>query len=743
MGRINVLGFDVANLIAAGEVVDRPASVVKELLENAVDSGADSITVEIRRGGISHIRVSDNGCGIDYDDLPLCVLRHATSKIKDAADLETISTLGFRGEALAAIASVTKLKIYTKPDGADTGSLMVCEGGEILDVCETGCAKGTTVIADELFFNVPARRKFLKRDATECAKITEIMERVALSVPDISVKYVCDGQVRFMTQGDGNLKNTIHSVFGKATASRLIPVSRTENGVKVTGFVSDSDMNFSKRSQEIFYVNGRYVKSPMLMASLERAYVSKIPSDKFPMCVLNVEVSPAAVDVNVHPTKLEVKFSNERIISEAVHYAVLTALNASDNRPEMKLGNVYGTDTPVIPDYRSKQKIDRVVGAFVPVEKEEEDKQLSFDPGNDHEKTLAEKEAKAFATEETFRIKSNESKNGANKETRVEIKEIGKDINKENASVPEEKSKKSIETKTSELFSSIMAGYDIPDFATKNENSTRNTLTDNKTEQTNEPFEKKTDTISEFDSTNKANSKEAEQPAPATNENNENSSEKEYKVSLASNEKEARDEVPDFKIIGEAYNCYVIVELSDRILMIDKHAAHERILFDELCERRRRKEKESQFLLVPIEVVLLRDDLTVLSEYGDDICSVGFGFEVDSANCSVKLTKIPSEIATEAASDMFSTMISRLSEGVGTVESTEAEFFEKALYQASCKAAIKGGRYYGVDHVKWICTKLLKKPDENGKVIKTCPHGRPVAFEIKKTSIERQFSRLE
>lgn len=697
MGKINVLGFDVANLIAAGEVVDRPASVVKELLENAVDSGATSITVEIKRGGISHIRVSDNGCGIDYEDLPLCVLRHATSKIKDASDLEYIGTLGFRGEALAAIASVTKLKIYTKPDSAENGSLMVCEGGEIIDVCETGCAKGTTVIADELFYNVPARRKFLKRDATECAKITEIVERVALSVPDISIKYICDGQVRFMTQGDGKLKNTIHSVFGKATASRLIPVSRTENGVTVDGYVSDSDMTFSKRSQEIFYVNGRYVKSPMLMASLERAYVSKIPQDKFPMCVLNIQVSLNAVDVNVHPTKLEVKFSNERVVSEALHYSVLTALNNSDNRPEMKLGNVYASNGPIIPDYNAQRKIDKVVNAFVPVENTSKDAQLSFD---------------------THAAKTNEVEGNSPEGSEVEKASLL--LKEANTTL---KMKKNVEKlsetpqapKNNDSFSSIMAGYDIPDLTSiKKEIEHR---------------------------------EETEPIIIAPDAHNVKTGAKEEKFNIApivsTTQKEKISKVPDYKIVGEAYNCYVIVELEDRILMIDKHAAHERILFDELCARRKSKEKESQYLLVPIEVILLRDDIMILAEFSEDIKAVGFDFELDSSTHTVKLTKIPSEVETEAASDMFTTIIARLSEGSGTVESTESEFFEKALYQAACKAAIKGGRHYGIDHIKWLCNQLLKTPDDDGKVIKTCPHGRPVAFEIKKTSIERQFSRLE
>ena len=644
MGKINVLGFDVANLIAAGEVVDRPASVVKELLENAVDSGADEITVEIKNGGISHIRVSDNGCGIDEEDLPVAVLRHATSKIKDASDLESISTLGFRGEALAAIASVTKLKIYSRPKGFENGSLLVCEGGEITELCEAGCAEGTTVIADELFYNVPARRKFLKRDATECAKITEIMEKVALSVPDISIKYICDGELRFMTQGDGELKNAIYSVYGKRIASSLVKVARQENGVTVSGYVSSPDLTFSKRSQEVFYVNGRYIRSPLLMSALERAYISKIPEDKFPLCVLNIGISTGAVDVNVHPTKLEVKFSNERIVAEALHYAVLTALNSTDVRPELTPGKVYGGMAEVQPD---KRTVDKVLNAFTPVDSKKADRA--------NQMTIA----------------GTDKRTAANTEEEESISD---------GSVPYRKASG---------VSSILAGYDIPDLSEDNVDDT----------------------------------------AP--------------KISLVSDSKEKEFKIPEYRIIGEAYDCYVIVELDDRLLMIDKHAAHERIIFEELCERRKNKIKEAQNLIVPVEIYLSEEDLLSLIEYKEDIESIGFGFTIDSKTKTVSISKIPSEIGTDGTEDTFCAMLSRLSDGKGTVESTESEFFEKALYQASCKAAIKGGRHYGIEHIKWICDRILKDPGDDGTVIKTCPHGRPIAFEIKKSSIERQFLRLE
>lgn len=632
MGKINVLGFDVANLIAAGEVVDRPASVVKELVENAVDSGADEITVEIKNGGISHIRVSDNGCGMDADDLPVAVLRHATSKIRDAEDLDNITTLGFRGEALAAIAAVTKLKIYTRPHGSDQGSMMICEGGEIVELCDAGCAAGTTVIADELFYNVPARRKFLKRDATECAKITEIVEKVALSIPDISLKYVVDGEIRFMTQGDGDLSNAIYSVYGKQTASRLIKVDRLENGVRVTGYISDVDMTFSKRTQEVFFVNGRYIRSPILASALERAYISKIPDDRFPMCVLNIGISTGAVDVNVHPTKLEVKFSNDRVVSEAVHYAVLTAINTSAERPELKTGTVY-SGNPV--------DVYRVVNAYVPVEKPKADRevQIPLTNKNDTQKPVPSIEDK--------RPKDDISAN------------IG--------------------------VSSIMAGYDLPEIRKESEN----------------------------------------------------------KISLVSDSGDRTTDLPEYMIIGEAYDCYVIIELDDRLLLIDKHAAHERIIFEELCERRKNKIKETQKLLAPIEIKLLEEDSISLEEYESDIRQIGFDFTFNKSNRTVNLTSLPTEISTGAAESSFTALLGRLSDGMASVERTEAEFFEKALYQASCKAAIKGGKYYGIDHIKWICDRILKRPDDDGSYIKTCPHGRPVAFEIKKSSIERQFKRLE
>ncbi len=337
MGKINVLPFAVANLIAAGEVVDRPASVIKELMENAIDAGATRITVEIQNGGVTFMRVSDNGCGMEPDDIPTAIRRHATSKIRSAEDLDGILTLGFRGEALAAIASVSDMRIISKTAEAALGTVLEAHGGEILGLYEQGCSTGTSVIVENLFANVPARRKFLKKDVTESMAVTANVEKVALSHPEIAFRLIVDGNTKLETAGDGNLQNTVYAVFGKEFASRLIEVRSDNDGIVVEGFIGRSDNFKANRNYQNFFINGRYVKSKTAMAALEQAYTSYMPPEKFPACVLFIGINPARVDVNVHPAKLEVKFSNEKPVFEAIYYTVRTALESNATRPSMQL----------------------------------------------------------------------------------------------------------------------------------------------------------------------------------------------------------------------------------------------------------------------------------------------------------------------------------------------------------------------------------------------------------------------
>lgn len=679
MGRINVLGFDVANLIAAGEVVDRPASVVKELCENSIDAGAKSITVEIRHGGTTFIRVSDNGCGIEPDDVPLTVLRHATSKIATAEDLAAIGTLGFRGEALAAIASVCKLKILTKAKGHPIGTLMECHGGEIVDITETAASQGTTVVVSELFYNVPARRKFLKKDASEGAAVSAVMEKIAVSSPHVAIKYVVDGDIKFVTSGKGELLDAIYAVFGKDTAKRMSPVDRTDmNSIRVHGYIGEPDLVRSNKNSENFFINSRFVKSRTAMAALEQAYSTRIPHSKFPVCILNIQLNPAVVDVNVHPSKLEVKFANERIIFEAVYYAVLNTLQNSVARPEMKLG---ASDVPFYSSKEEKAKKDRepyttitsytqkkpvdAKNAFVPVERPKEERP---------ERAQIKIDAPTFQRVE------------APATVKPEVKPESKD-----------------------------PFYPLPgEMPPQTQNTTE------KEKNLTESLRIHTPAVSEEKT--KINIPKA--PAPIVKK------------------EEKAEPVPDFKILGEAYNCYVIVQLEDRLLMIDKHAAHERILFDELCRNMERQEKTSQILMYPLKIAISEDEAIALEEYGDKVRSMGFAYTYNKDRKELNVTEVPSHLGRDTGADMISELACVLCDSTGSVESTGAKFFEAKLYQASCKAAIKGGRVYGQDHIKWICERLLQLPDEHGAVIKTCPHGRPVAFEIKKSSIERQFERL-
>jgi len=670
VARINVLGFDIANLIAAGEVVDRPSSVVKELCENAIDAGAKNVTVEIRHGGTTYIRVSDNGCGIDSEDLPLAVLRHATSKISKAEDLASIGTLGFRGEALAAIAAVCRLKIVSRTAEAQMGTEMECEGGEIVDIMETGCAKGTTVVARELFYNVPARRKFLKKDATETAAVSAVMEKIALSEPSVSIKYVTDGEVRFITNGDGNLRSVIYSIYGKDVARRLVEVDREDgNGIRVWGFVSEPDLIRSNRNSENFFINGRFVKSKTAMASLEQAYATRIPKEKFPFAVLNIELNPGAVDVNVHPSKLEVKFANERVIFEAIYYAVLSALEGEGKRPQLTVYPAEKTQPKPL-DITAKREPE-----IKPAPKTEPTKKKDsfFVQGEEARRVLS-----AFVSVE------NKPKDRPDK-TQIKIEEAIRQAEPAKAEVkPVASPVKTNIAETVKPASPVVTP------------------------------------------------KHSEIAAPALQVKAEREE-----------EKAPKKEIPDYIIAGEVFNCYIIVQLDDRILMIDKHAAHERILFDEMCRRMKSKAKHSQILMLPLNITLSEDELVALEDFGEQIKSLGFVYRVEKDKKRVSVTEIPDELSREAASDMICELATQLAEGTGSVEAAEAKFFEAKLYQASCKAAIKGGRVYSREHLKWICDRLLKKPGEDGAVIKTCPHGRPVAFEIKKTSIERQFNRLQ
>lgn len=637
MGKINVLSTQVANLIAAGEVVDRPASVVKELMENSIDAHAKSITVEIKNGGVSYMRVSDDGHGIAPEDMPLALKRHATSKIEKASDLNAIFTLGFRGEALAAISSVSKVRIMSKTADAANGTMLYADAGEIVEVREVGCPNGTTITVEELFANVPARRKFLKKDSTEAAAVCASVEKVALSHPEIAFKLISDGNIKIESSGNGKLDHAIYSILGRDFAKKLLPVKYHCEGVDVYGYIGRSDNVKPTRNFQNFFINHRYVKSRTAMAALEQAYSSYIAPERFPSCVLFIDIHPGAVDVNVHPAKLEVKFSNEKLIFDSVYYAVRSTIEKNIDRPELVL--------------RSPAQTTSALHSFVPVIDRNDYGQFRPEQARidrTGEIAFASKEPDRLQEEERQRIKH---------EFEQEIAEV---------KPPQFESK-----------------FDLPKFT---------------------PVYKE-----------EAPAKIKQEDAPV---------------------KEEKVVIPDYKIVGVAFNTYIFVETENKVVVIDKHAAHERILFETLRGKLRGFNPAPQMLLVPITFSLSQGDFCAVQEYSDDLKEIGFDFELSEERRQVKLLQIPSALKISEVEDVFSTMASRLADSTGNIEITKQDVYERALYQASCKAAMKGGRVDSESDVRFVVEKILTIPD-----ITVCPHGRPVVINLTRSQLDRQFGR--
>ena len=675
MGRINVLSFAVANLIAAGEVVDRPSSVIKELLENSIDSGATAITVEIQNGGVMYMRVADNGCGMEPDDLPVAIRRHATSKIRNAEDLEGILTLGFRGEALAAIASVSDMRIISRQRGAENGAMLEASGGNILRVSERAATEGTTVIVENLFANVPARRKFLKKDVTEAMAVSAVVEKIALSKPDISFKLIVDGAVKLDTIGDGSVKNTIYSVFGREFASKLIQTELEVDGIRVSGFIGRSDNVRANRNYQNFFINGRYVKSRTAGAALEQAYTSYIAPEKFPCCVLFLDINPATVDVNVHPAKLEVKFSNEKPVFEAIYYAVRNALEQNSARPDMSLSQ-RGVRSDWIQTKLSEATVPIENGKSESLRSRQIETELFTTPApSEAPKQPAQippKKKEAFVQMSAEDYVKQYVKDGADKK----LEQIARKEEKIQEKIEEKIEPNPVEEPPKVVPPRIIEQERVP------------SVTEEATK--------------------------ADEPMPISEP-------------LAS-------QTLEYRIVGEAFNSYVIVERGDVMLLIDKHAAHERIIFEELKAAMKSSTPTSQMLMLPIEVMMTSEEIQTVGTYKSEIEAVGF--ELSLGRYSVSVSAIPEGIGTEAVSDMLVVMAERIKSGTGTAGLTRDIVFEKALYQASCKAAIKAGREYVGEHIKWIVDKLMALPD-----ITVCPHGRPVAMELSKKNLDRQFER--
>ncbi len=693
MPKINILSFEVANLIAAGEVVDRPASAVKEMIENSIDAGARHITVEIQNGGITFMRISDDGCGMEPDDMPLAIRRHATSKIQTADDLDGICTLGFRGEALAAISAVADVRIISKTRDSNIGYELEVHCGETFEFAERGCSDGTTIIVENLFANVPARRKFLKKDVTETTAVTANVEKMALSHPEIAFKLICDGQIKLETAGDGKLHSAIYAVFGRDFSNRLIKVDGEYDGIKVNGYIGRSDNVRGNRNYENFFINKRYIKSRTASAAIEQAYVSYMPSEKFPVCVLFITLNPGRVDVNVHPAKLEVKFSNEKLVFEAVYYAVKQALEQNTQRPEIVV---------------EKNNAVRMSDAFIPVEKESavKKRQISMDFKQVQSSPEIKAEAQTNNHSVSYQISSEkkyDSLSGKDKkanEASTPQRIITADEYIRNYMLTTDEEREKFDSSRAAGIEACNAVINSPEYKEFEEKLARIGR-----------GEKIEGSLTDMFTSKSAKTDVKQDIEPI--------------IEKAST---------DYRIIGEAFNSYIIVETGEKILIIDKHAAHERIIFEELKANMYSAEVTSQLLMLPVDIMLMSDEVSAIEEYRREIEAIGFEFE--SAKNSISVTALPGGIEQDSVADMFTVIADRIKNGTGNVYITRSIIFEKALYQASCKAAIKAGREYPEGHQKWIVDKLMQIPD-----ITFCPHGRPVAMEMTKKSIDRQFER--
>ncbi len=713
MSKINVLSFEVANLIAAGEVVDRPASVLKELLENAIDSGANSITAEIRRGGVAFIRVSDNGCGMDSSDLPLAIKRHATSKISSAQDLDSIFTLGFRGEALAAISSVSRLTIISKTHEMSSAVMLSSNCGSIEEISEIGANDGTTVLVEDLFANVPARRKFLKKDVTEASAALAIAERVAMSRPDISFKFISDGNTKFSTTGDGKLENALYAIFGRDFATRLIPVESVSNGlgISVRGFIGRSDNVRNSRNMQNVFINSRYIKSKTVIAALEQGFTSFIAPEKFPTCALFIDIDPHFVDVNVHPAKLEVKFSDEKKVFEAVYYAVRSALSQSEYRAQFPL---------------TEKKQPSAVEKLMRIEAKNSSEQISFaDAPKIVVPTQASRGAGDYNANAEMRQKPEKSTSDFyDRMKKVESTQCDVGTSLEILRAYKEEKY----TPVSSFASGTLNEDKGKSYAEK---SILDTLKNSREEARGE-----INFAADFGNMPSLTQSPAELAT--------------YKNVFADDiEKPAKDEAvatasagdsrlqKNYRIVGEAFLCYVMVEEDNKLIIIDKHAAHERILFEQLKEQLEKcGALNSQPLLVPIKITL--DDLScaMINEFSEEFKISGYDFEVSSPD--VIIHAIPDALASDKAEEMFVEMTNEILSGGSSPSLSLAIKREKNLYQIACKAAIKGGRSYDSGHIEWLVEKVMAMPD-----ITVCPHGRPIAMMLTKTEFDRKFNRLK
>lgn len=699
MGVINVLDKHIAELIAAGEVVERPSSVIKELVENSIDAGAKNVTVEIKNGGTTFMRVADDGCGIYRDDIKKAFLRHATSKVKTANDLDSIATLGFRGEALASISAVSRLQVITKNENEEIGSCYEIEGGEEISLEDAGCPTGTTFVIRDLFYNIPARSKFLKKDVAEGNAVSALVDKIVLSHPEVAFTFIRDGKQVLRTFGDGKLLSAIYSVFGKDFAKGLIPVDYTLDSVSVKGYISKPINARPNRNMQNFFINGRFVKTRTGMAALEEAYKGSIMVGKFPSAVLQLTVPYEIIDVNVHPAKIEVRFINERPVFDAIYHAVKSALQQGDVRKqvtfkentafnEIKKVNPFTNAQAVFSKAESKPPVNNVKPAEQKVKAYEPKPYNPFDEldlKDEKPKSMSIDDLKMADSSDPFEIYS---KQAIRKNTELEQKKA-------------EFSKQKFEKAEQLILKATQQEDNLPN----RENPVNEVIVEEK-----KPYKAVVMTKEEKPQTEIFKDKE---------DNNDTIT-------------ELPKEQTKLRFLGEAFDTYIIVEKNDsEILIIDKHAAHERIIYEKL--KANADKQNVQYLLAPVTVTLDKTDYDAAISNLDMFAKCSFDVE-DFGNGTLLVRSAPQYLAATEIADCIAEMSGYIASGKKDIYAEKMDWF---YHNVSCRSAIKAGNKSTVQELMDIAWTL-----EKNSQIKYCPHGRPICIVMTKYEIEKQFGRL-
>ena len=703
MGVINVLDKHIAELIAAGEVVERPSSVIKELVENSIDAGAKNITVEIKNGGTTFMRVADDGCGIYRDDIKKAFLRHATSKVKTANDLDMISTLGFRGEALASISAVSRLQVITKNENEEIGSCYEIEGGDEISLEEAGCPTGTTFVIRDLFYNIPARSKFLKKDVAEGNAVSALMDKIVLSHPEVAFTFIRDGKQVLRTFGDGKLLSAIYSVFGKDFAKGLIPVDYTLDSVSVKGYISKPINARPNRNMQNFFINGRFVKTRTGMAALEEAYKGSIMVGKFPSAVLQLTVPYEIIDVNVHPAKIEVRFINERPVFDAIYHAVKTALQQGDERKQ-----IHFKENTAFNEIKKVNPFNNAQAVFAKAEKTPVEKPIK--PIERIEPVLKNSEPKPYNPFDELDLKDEKTKPVSIDNLKMSDSSNPFDIYSKQAI----KRNSELENKKAEFSKQrLEKAEQLILKATQQEESLPKqeiTVDDLTAESTETPIETEV-------------SKEEVKPLKEISENK-------------TDNNDALTELPKeqtkLRFLGEAFNTYIIVEKNDNeVLIIDKHAAHERIIYEKL--KADSGSANVQYLLTPITVTLDKIDYDAAVSNLDMFAKCSFDVE-DFGNGTLLVRSAPQYLAATEIADCITEMSGYIASGKKDIYTEKMDWF---YHNVSCRSAIKAGNKSTVQELIDIAWTLEKNPQ-----IKYCPHGRPICIVMTKYEIEKQFGRL-